>query len=392
MFDALEPKPADPLLAIIGMFAADDRESKIDLGVGVYKDPAGITPVMASVKAAERQLLEEQTSKSYVGLVGDVEYVALMQRLAFGAAGVQRQDRTVGLQTTGGSAALRLGADLIHASRPDATVWLGDPSWDNHAPILDAVGCPTVHYEYFNVAQQTLQFDTMMDALGRAKAGDVVLLQGCCHNPTGSDLSTKQWLAVADLCCAQGLIPFIDVAYQGLGVGLEQDLEGVNLLLEQVPEALVTLSCSKNFGLYRERTGALYVQCESAAHKAAAASNLLAIARTSYSMPPDHGASIVRTILQNEELTQQWQRELSEMQQRIAATRAQLVTALGQQHSYLVEQKGMFSTLALTPEAILGLREEHAIYMAGSGRINVAGFRGDEIERFASVVGELIDR
>ena len=395
MFDALQPKPSDPLLAIIGMFAADKRDNKIDLGVGVYKDPAGDTPVMKAVKSAEQILLEQQPSKAYVGLAGDTRFVALMQELAFAnSSGVHiiPSERMFGLQTTGGSAALRLGADLIYAARPTSRVWLGAPSWDNHAPILEAAGCPIAHYEYYSVSKQSLLFDSMVDALSGANAGDTVLLQGCCHNPTGSDLSSGQWQDIADLCAAKRLVPFVDIAYQGLGDGLKEDLVGVNLLLSQVPEALVTLSCSKNFGLYRERTGALFVLGENAAQTSTAASNLLAIARTSYSMPPDHGASVTRMILDDPALRASWQAELDAMQNRIKSTREKLVAALGQQHSYLVEQKGMFSTLNLSPEKILRLREDHAIYMAGNGRINVAGFGGDEIERFASIVGPLIER
>jgi len=385
MFSALTPKPADPLLAIIGLYAADTRSNKIDLGVGVYRDPEGKTPVLRAVKQAEQKVLEGQTSKSYLGLAGDVGFVERLQELAFGASSSLR-DRMFGVQTPGGSGALRLGTELVRLSDSSCKIWLGEPSWGNHAPIFSAVGCPVASYDYFDVASQTLNFDTMFEALSSANVGDVVLLQGCCHNPTGSDLSLPHWQQIADLCANKGLVPFIDVAYQGLGEGLDTDLAGVNTLLNQVPEALVTISCSKNFGLYRERTGALFVLSANAADKASASSNVLALARVAYSMPPDHGAVVVRTILEDAELTALWKSELTVMQQRVQTTRRNLVQALGSEHSYLSAQKGMFSTLNLSPETILELRDKDAIYMALDGRINVAGVSGDEIERFAGCV------
>jgi len=385
MFNALTAKPADPLLAIIGLFAADTRADKIDLGVGVYRDPEGKTPVLRAVKQAEQKVHAEQASKSYLGLAGDVGFVARLQELVFGADSLLRE-RMLGVQTPGGSGALRLGTELIRLSDSHTKIWLGEPSWGNHAPIFSAVGCAIESYAYFDVATQTLQFDTMLEALSTASAGDVVLLQGCCHNPTGSDLTFEQWQQIASLCANKGLIPFIDVAYQGLGEGLDTDLTGLNALLAEVPEALVTVSCSKNFGLYRERTGALFVMCANAADRAAASSNVMALARVAYSMPPDHGAVVVRTILEDSELTALWKSELTTMQQRVQNTRHNLVQALGSQHSYLAQQRGMFSTLNLAPDTILELREKDAIYMAMDGRINVAGVSGDEIERFAACV------
>jgi len=389
MFERLEPKPADPLLAIIGMYAADDREEKMDLGVGVFRDSVGATPVMQVVKAAERRLVEAQESKAYVGLSGDLEFVECMYQLAFGANSALRE-RCVGLQTPGGSGALRLAADFIQRSKPDANVLVGTPTWDNHGPILDAAGLASKRYQYFNVAEQVLDFESMVGALATASAGDVVLLQGCCHNPTGADLSLEQWQRVAQLCGERGLLPFIDVAYQGLGSSLGSDLDGVNALLAAVPEALVTVSCSKNFGLYRERTGGLYIFCENQSMAQVAQSNVLSLARASYSMPPDHGAVIVRTILQDAALTQQWQAELARMQQRMQGIRGQLADALGNSKGAIASQKGMFSTLNLSPETITMLREKHAIYMASSGRINIAGFKDADVERFAGIVGPLL--
>ena len=389
MFETLEPKPADPLLAIIGLFAADTREQKMDLGVGVFRDSSGATPVMLAVKDAERRLVETQQSKAYVGLSGDLEFVEALFELSFGSNAGLRQ-RTLGVQTPGGSAALRLASDFIAHTNPNTKVWVGTPTWDNHGPILAAAGLATQRYAYFSVADQVLDFAAMDAALSGAAAGDVVLLQGCCHNPTGSDLSPAQWQRVAEICAARGLLPFIDVAYHGLGSGLDSDLVGVCALLEQVPEAIVTVSCSKNFGLYRERTGGLFVVCDSPARSTVAQSNILSIARASYSMPPDHGAAIVRTILQDDALTASWKAELHGMQQRMQSIREQLAGALGNNQGGIAHQKGMFSTLNLAPDQITMLREEHAIYMAGSGRINIAGFREADIDRFAATVGPLL--
>jgi len=389
MFERLEPKPADPLLAIIGMFAADDRVEKMDLGVGVFRDEVGATPVMAVVKAAERRLVDAQQSKSYVGLSGDLDFVDCMFDLSFSANSALRT-RCVGLQTPGGSGALRLAADLIGRSKPGAKIWVGLPTWDNHGPILEEAGLTSESYEYFNVADQVLDFDAMVSALSEAALGDVVLLQGCCHNPTGADLSLTQWQRVADICSERGLLPFIDVAYHGLGGSLETDLAGVNEMLAKVPEAIVTVSCSKNFGLYRERTGALYLFCATEQLAQVAQANVLSLARTSYSMPPDHGAVIVRTILQDAELTRKWKAELHGMQQRMQNLRERLADALGNNKGSIATQSGMFSTLNLAPETITMLREDHAIYMANSGRINVAGFREADIERFARIVGPLL--
>lgn len=389
MFEHLEQKPADPLLAIIGLFAADERPEKMDLGVGVFRDSAGATPVMQVVKSAERTLVESQLSKAYVGLSGDLDFVDALFDLSFGSS-AELRSRCTGLQTPGGSAALRLAADFIRTAKSETRVWVGTPTWDNHGPVLEAAGLASNSYRYFNVAEQRLDFETMQEALSGATAGDVVLLQGCCHNPTGADLSAEQWQRVATLCVERGLLPFVDVAYHGLGSSLDDDLAGVRALLAEVPEALVTVSCSKNFGLYRERTGGLFIFCQNPAEAKVAQSNVLSIARASYSMPPDHGAAIVRTILQDRALTEQWQKELASMQQRMQSIRENLALALGNHQGGIASQRGMFSTLNLAPESINRLREEHAIYMAGSGRINIAGFREADVDRFARVVGPLL--
>ena len=384
MLDQLQSQPADPLLALIGQFRADARPTKIDLGVGVFRDDYGQTPVFSAVKRAEAMLLDTQESKAYLGPEGDQRFIELLRPLVFGRA-LDRDARLVGVQTPGGTGALRLGAELIARADPDGHVWLGSPSWPNHDPILRAAHLKISTYSYFDVEAQSVRFFEMIDALGRASAGDVVLLQGCCHNPTGADLSLEQWNAVAAVIEARGLVPFVDLAYQGLGRGLDEDALGLQLLLQRVPQALVAVSCSKNFGLYRERTGALFVLGRSAAEAQVVLTNMLALARANWSMPPDHGAAVVRTILESPSLTADWSNELAAMRHRIASVRQALAKAAHTAGIELSvgEQSGMFSLLALPPERIRELKEVAAVYMAGSGRINIAGLRERDVATFA---------
>jgi aromatic-amino-acid transaminase len=389
MLDHLQPQPADPLLALIGQFRADLRPTKIDLGVGVFRDEQGSTPVFSAVKRAEVMLVDSQESKAYLGPEGDPRFVELLRPLVFGSA-LAYDDRLVGVQTPGGTGALRLGADLVARANPDAVVWLGLPSWPNHDPILKAARLKVGTYGYFDVETQRIRFSEMMDALGRASAGDVVLLQGCCHNPSGADLSLAQWNAVANVVEARGLVPFIDLAYQGLGLGLAEDVVGLQLLLQRVPQAVVAVSASKNFGLYRERTGALFVLGRSAAQAQVAFTNILGLARANYSMPPDHGAAVVRTILECSALTEDWANELASMRQRIVTVRRLLADATASAGIELAvaEQRGMFSLLALTPEHLRELKETSAIYMASSGRINIAGLKESDIAAFAQALAQ----
>ncbi|WID98125.1 amino acid aminotransferase [Bosea vestrisii] len=380
MFESLKPKPADAILALISAFKADQRTGKIDLGVGVYRDEQGRTPVFAAVKQAERILLDEQPSKSYLGIEGDPVFVDLLRPIVFG----QRipQDDIVGFQTPGGSGALRLGADLIAAARPQAQIWLGLPSWPNHAPIFQAAGLTVRDYAFADLTTQTLSFEAMMAALSSAQAGDVVLLHGCCHNPTGLDLDAAQWGAVTALCLERGLIPFVDLAYQGLGETLDLDAAGARRIVEACPEVLVSYSCDKNFGLYRERTGALYVKSRT---PGTVASNMAAAARVSWSMPPDHGAAVVRAILESEALTANWRGELSGMAERIHSVRSALA-ALHPALAGIARQRGLFSTLKLTREQAQALRSEHAVYLVPSGRINLAGLRSEDAPRFVEAL------
>ncbi len=384
MFQALQPQPPDGLLALIGLFRDDPRNSKIDLGVGTYRNAAGVTPVMEAVKAAERILLDGQQTKGYLGPEGDRRFVELLTPVVFGAADAHT-GRLVGVQTPGGSGALRLGGELVAAARPGARVWLGTPTWPNHRPVLEAAGLTVAEYRYFDPANQSLRFDDMLAALSAAEPGDVVLLHGCCHNPAGAEPGPAQWDAVARLVAERGLMPFIDLAYQGLGGGLEADAYGTRRVLAAVDEALVAYSCDKNFGLYRERTGALFALARDADAAAVVFGNLLTLARVNWSMPPDHGAAAVRIVLDSPELSRLWRTELDGMAERINAVRGALAAA-DPRLAFLSRQRGMFSLLPITPEAVAALRRDHGIYMAGSGRINLAGLQVSEAGTFVDAL------
>lgn len=389
MHDHLFVVSEDPLLKLIGAFKRDPRPHKLDLGVGVYRDRQGGTPVMKAVKKAEEILLNTQDSKAYIGLAGDVEFLDAMGHLVFG--GIRpKKSRFAYLQTPGGSAALRLGADIIKRSNADAAVWIGMPCWTNHVPIFEAARLKVETYSYYDFETRCVARETIFDALSRARSGDIILLQGCCHNPTGVDLALENWIEIAKVCTEKGLIPFIDIAYQGLGDGLDRDLLGVNIIMEAVPEALVAVSCSKNFGLYRERTGALFVMAPNIKKAEISLTNLFELARTSYSMPPDHGAAIVKTILGDAELRSLWDHELTHMRARIAETRQKLIALSQDGHlDYMRKDKGMFSLLPLSESQIDRLRDDHAVYMAGNGRINIAGLTPEAIERFADALRTL---
>jgi len=370
LFGSLTLQPPDALLALIGAFGADPRPDKIDLGVGVYRDAVGRTPVLSSVKEAERRLLASQATKSYLGPEGDAGFFEALKPIVFGA-----QDygtRLCGLQTPGGTGALRLAAELIGRARPRARVWLGKPTWPNHTLILEAVGLEIVGYEQFDVAAQRLSFGAVLEALGGARPGDVALLQGCCHNPTGADFDTDQWIQIACLLRERGVIPLVDLAYQGLGDGLDEDANGARIVLDIVGRGLVAYSCDKNFGLYRERVGALFAVSESQKQRDILQSNLLLLSRVGWSMPPDHGAAVVRVILEDEALTADWRAELDGMRQRTRQIRTMLAQA-APALAPLAFQHGMFATLPLGTTDVARLREERGIYMPASGRINIAG-------------------
>lgn len=392
MFDTLEAQPADGLLGLIKLFAEDERPFKLDLGVGVYKDEAGRTPIFAAVKAAERRLVEEQDSKAYLGPSGDVRFLDLLGSVVFGDGWRGQSSRTASIQTPGGSGALRIGAELLREVVPSRRIWVGLPTWPNHVPIFNAAGLEVRTHPFFDVASQSLQFDALMAALETAEKGDAILLHGCCHNPTGADLLPEQWQELTEVLETRGLLPLVDLAYHGLGDGLEADLYGVRLLASRLKGMLVAVSCSKNFGLYRDRIGALYVMTENEGAAAITASHLASHARTAYSMPPDHGAAVVRLILSDADLARSWREELDGVQKRINAIRAGLaahglagpvdLTAVGR-------QKGMFSTLPLSRDQVRTLRAERAVYMADSGRINIAGLRLGDIAAFVEALRSL---
>ncbi|MGF1549129.1 MAG: amino acid aminotransferase [Sphingomonadaceae bacterium] len=388
LFERLERQPPDALLALIGMARADSRPGKMDLGVGVYRDAKGDTPILRAVKAAEAIKLKRQQTKSYLGSAGDRRFAELVRELLFGPE-LASDERIVGVQTPGGCGALRLGAELVRAAGGERRIHIGLPSWPNHVPLLSAAGLPIVEYEYYDLAARRVRFGRMTEALERAPAGDIVLLQGSCHNPTGADLDAEQWDEVTAIIAERGLVPFIDIAYQGLGRGLDEDAAGTRLALQRCDQALVAQSCDKNFGLYRERTGSLWVKAPTAELAETAYGNLLGLARTNWSMPPDHGAALVRIILEDAPLAADWREELGAMLGRIRSLRARLAEA-DPRLAYLDAQNGMFSMLPLSREDVARLRERHGIYMAASGRFNVVGLSDEDVPRFAAAVGEFL--
>jgi aromatic-amino-acid transaminase len=387
LLDRLEAKPTDSLLALIQLCDADPRAEKIDVGVGVYRDAVGNTPILRCVKAAERILLEGQETKAYLGSAGDTRFVELIKSIVFGDA---PSGHIVGVQTPGGCGALRLGAELARAANPSARIFVGQPTWQNHAPLIGAAEVEMIDYPYYDKESRTVRFDEMMDALGGADRGDLLLLHGCCHNPTGADLSPDQWREVANVVSERGLVPYVDIAYQGLGNGLEADAAGTGLVVEAADQAIVAQSCDKNFGLYRERTGSLFVKTSSSRTAEAVFGNLLSLARTMWSMPPDHGAAVVRTVLEDEALRADWRSELDDMCARIRAIRSR-IAAFDRRLAFVDRQNGMFSMLPLSKEQVLKLRAEHGVYMADSGRFNVVGLSDDNVDRFARAVVEAMN-
>jgi aromatic-amino-acid transaminase len=382
MIETIAPKAPDPLLKIIKMFREDARADKIDLGVGVYRDASGATPIMAAVKQAERRLIESQKTKAYVGQQGDVGFLKLVGELAFG----RMAHGWVSIQSVGGTGALRLGCDLLRATGAKRIV-LPQPCWPNHPAIVRAARLRIIDAPFFDVGAQRIDMDALIGAFAEAERGDAVMLQACCHNPLGADFSLAQWSELAEALEARGLIPFIDLAYQGFGEGVEEDVAGARLLLERSPEAVIAISEAKTFGVYRERVGALFVKTAEKA-RPAVFSNVAAIARANYSMPPDHGAAIVREVLSDEALRASWREELDHIRAHIRRTRellaAQRVNSIPMH--LIGGQSGMFSTLPLSKAQIVALRETHGIYMTDAARINVAGLREADIPRFVEAL------
>jgi aspartate/tyrosine/aromatic aminotransferase len=388
---SLQTLPAiksDSLLALIAMANADPRPDKIDVGVGVYRDGAGNTPILRAVKAAEQRLWQQQESKSYIGGFGDRRFTELLRQFLLGRH--SGDERIMGLQTPGGCGALSLGFKLIAEATPGARVLVGTPTWPNHMPVIGAAGLEIARYGYYDREERRIRFEEMMTILDGARAGDVVLLHGCCHNPTGADLDEDQWADVARTIAHRGLLPFVDIAYQGLGVGLDEDAAGLHLLLDLCDEVVIAQSCDKNFGVYRDRVGSLHIKTARPASTALAMDHVAQIAREMWSMPPDHGAAAVRTVLEDEALTADWKAELGEMRARIARIRGQIAAA-DPRLAYIGDQFGMFSMLPLDEGQVRQLRETQGIYMADSGRFNVIGMADDAVPRFIAAIVEAMN-
>lgn len=386
MFNRLELLPPDPILGLSAAFKQDPRPNKIDLGVGVYKDAQGNTPVLAAIKEAEKQLFGIEDSKSYIAQVGVESFNSGITELVLGENHrVLKENRVAAVMSPGGTGALRLCSELIAVMNPSATVWVGDPTWANHIPVIKGAGLSIANYPYYKKGASSVSFDEMIVALEGATSGDAVLLHGCCHNPCGADLSREQWRIVAELVGRKGLLPFIDIAYQGFGEGLDEDAFGVRLMADQVPEVLVASSCSKNFGLYRERTGAVLTIAESEEKARAAQSHVAHIARGIYSMPPAHGGYLAGMVMADKTLRQLWEKELTEMRNRMNDLRTLFVRKMSDKNSpvdfsFIEKQFGMFSFLGISSEQINKLRDDYAIYIVGSSRINVAGINESTVD------------
>lgn len=396
MFQSLQALPPDPILGLTVAFKADSNPNKIDLGMGVYKDEKGNTPVMKAVKQAEEKILQSQDSKTYVGPTGAADYNETIAKLVLGEELLQSLGkRRVTVQTPGGCGGLRLAAEFIGIANADATVWVSDPTWANHKPLLGSAGLKFNSYPYYDYESHSVNFNGMLETLKQIPQGDLVLLHGCCHNPSGADLSPEQWEAVRDIALEQGFTVFIDLAYQGMGSGLEEDVFGVRLLAASLPELIIVSSCSKNFGLYRERTGALTLICDSDGACATASTLLAAAARANYSMPPDHGAAIVQRIMSTPELRTVWDQELKEVRDRINRLRSQFVQKLNEAEiardfSFIENEKGMFSFLGVDKNQIKTLIEKYSIYLVDSSRINVASINDNNIDYLVNSLAEVL--
>ena len=392
-FHSIKRVPGDPILGLMDAYRSDRNPSKLDLGVGVYKDTQGLTPIPRAVKLAEQRLLESETTKSYIGGHGDPLFGSLLSQLVLGAGNPLLAERAGATQTPGGTGALRLCADFIAHCLPGRGIWLSDPTWPIHESIFAAADLRVGHYPYVGADNQ-LNVEAMIAALAHVPKGDVVLLHACCHNPTGFDLAPHDWKRVLEVVKARELLPLIDFAYQGFGDGLEQDAFAVRLFAAELPELLITSSCSKNFGLYRERTGALIVCAENAEKLQDVRSQLAFIARNLWSTPPAHGAAVVASILDNAELKDVWVSELEAMRQRVASLRAGLVDALqpyglSERFAHIAVQRGMFSYTGLSPVQVQRLRDEFSVYMVGSGRANMAGLDAERLDQLASAIARV---
>jgi aspartate/tyrosine/aromatic aminotransferase len=389
LFDKLQTAPADAILGLITEHRNDPRPEKIDLGVGVFRTAEGETPVLDVVKRAEQRIIDTQDSKAYIGTAGDPQFNAAMQDLGFGEAA--DAERTGTIQTPGGSGSLRVAASVILRAREDARVWVSDPTWANHIPLLAGAGLSLEPYPYYDTDQHTLRIDEMLDTLSKAPRGDLVLLHACCHNPSGMDPTEEEWRAIADVLVERDLVPFVDMAYQGFADSLASDAFIVRHLVDRVPEMIVANSCSKNFGLYRDRVGSLSVVAADKAARDIVMSHVNNVVRTIYSVPPDHGAVVVATILNDVELKAAWRVELAEMRGRLREMRVLLNDALkarapDHDFSHLVRARGMFCFLGIREAQVERLKKDYGVYMVGSSRINTAGITAHNVSHLADAI------
>ena len=389
MFETLQAAPADAILGLITEHKNDPRPEKIDLGVGVFRTAEGETPVLDVVKRAEQHIIDTQVSKAYIGTAGDPQFNESMQAMGFGDSA--DADRLCTIQTPGGSGSLRVAASLILRARPDAKMWVSDPTWANHIPLLGGAGLELVTYPYYDTKDHTLRVDAMLDTLSKADAGDLVLLHACCHNPSGMDPSRDEWHAIADVIVERDLVPFVDMAYQGFAHSLAEDAFIVRHLADRVPEMLVANSCSKNFGLYRDRVGSLSMLAADKASRDVIYSQVNNVVRTIYSVPPDHGAVVVATILRDAELKAAWRVELAEMRGRLREMRVLLHDALQERapdhdFGHLVRARGMFCFLGIPEEQVNRLKKDYGVYMVGSSRINTAGITAHNVNYLADAI------
>ncbi|RMC34841.1 aromatic amino acid transaminase [Paracoccus alkanivorans] len=388
MLTDLKPQAPDKILMLIEEYKADTRQGKIDLGVGVYKNPEGVTPVMRAVKTAEQRIWEAQTTKSYTGLAGEPEFRNAMAQMVLGDA---PSDRLASLATVGGTGAIRQALELARLANPGVTVHVSDPTWPNHLSIMKFMGLPFVEYRYFDNDTRGVDFEGMKKDIAKAGKGDVVLLHGCCHNPTGANLTAEQWEEVAAILEKSGALPLIDLAYQGFGDGLDADAAATRLLASRLPEVLIAASCSKNFGIYRERTGILMALAENSAARDLAQGSLAFLNRQTYSFPPDHGARIVSTVLTDEGLRADWASELEDVRNGMLGLREQLASELrdlsgSDRFDFIARHRGMFSRLGASPEQVQKLKSDSAIYMVGDSRLNIAGLNRDTVPVLARAI------
>jgi len=396
VFETLKPLPPDAILGIMTLFRADQNPSKIDLSVGVYQDEQGRTPVLASVKRAEQAIIDAQVSKTYVAITGNAGFNSGVEELLYGKDHpALKAGRVSTAQTPGGSGGLSVAGHLLARSKPGARVYVSDPTWPNHMPLLKLSGLQLENYPYYDYVKHRVDFDAMVGKLDKASAGELVLIHGCCHNPCGADLSREQWESLTQLCERRGLVPFIDFAYQGLAEGLDEDAFGARLMAARLPEVVVVTSCSKNLGLYRERVGAASFVSPNAEAAKLVLANAANVARGIYSMPPDHGAAIVSHILHDPALRAQWVKELEEMRSRLNGLRRLFVDKLAARKtrmdfSFIAKERGMFSFLGITKEQVIRLREEFHIYMVESSRINIAGINHGNVDKVADAIAAVL--